>query len=143
MHEVLALTEVKIRGLELLKRPVERARHIAVVGVVELRREEDLLAGDTRRLDTLTDLALVTVRGRGIDVSVPRLQRDFDSLLNEARLGLPGACASLESAPYKHRERHTSNDSPKPSVGMRAPVFSFTVWETGIVDASTTVESEC
>lgn len=74
-----------------------------MVRVVELRREEDLLAGHARRLDTLADLALVPVRGRGVDVPVPSLERDLDGLLDETRLRLPGACAPPVSATFQRR----------------------------------------
>ena len=62
-----------------------------MVGVVELRGEEDLLAGHARALDSLADLALVAVRGRGVDVAVARAERDLDGLLDRAGLRLPGA----------------------------------------------------
>lgn len=84
-------TEVEVRCLELLERVLEGSLGAALVGVVELRREEDLLAGYARVLDSLADLALVAVRGRSVDVPVARLQGDLDGLLNLARLRLPGA----------------------------------------------------
>ena len=66
--------------------------------VVELGREEDLLAGYAREPDALADLALVAVRGRGVDVAVAGAERDLDGLLDRAGLRLPGACAGGQRA---------------------------------------------
>ena len=60
--------------------------------VVALLAEDDLHPA-------LADLALVAVRGRGVDVPVPGPERDLDGLLDEARLRLPGACAPQSARP--------------------------------------------
>jgi hypothetical protein len=58
--------------------------------VVELSGDPDLLTGNTRILDSLADLMLVSVGQCGINVSVALLQRHLDSLPYFVGLRLPG-----------------------------------------------------
>ena len=45
-----------------------------VVGVVDLRRDEQVLARDARRLERRPDLGLVAVHLSGVDMTVPDLK---------------------------------------------------------------------
>src|SRR4029453_1201838 len=47
---------------------------VAVVADPDLRLDEDLVTGEVRPVDRLADLALVQVRGSGVDVAVADLQ---------------------------------------------------------------------
>lgn len=89
------LTEVKVLGLKLAERVEQSFFSAEMVGVVELGRQEEGLAGDVRSFDTVADLALVGVGGGGIDMLVTVLQRGFHGSLDGSWLALPSAYASL------------------------------------------------
>ena len=55
----IARTEIEIRGAEVLQGALKCLSSISVVGVVQLGDEIDLLARNTRGLDTLSDLTLI------------------------------------------------------------------------------------
>jgi hypothetical protein len=54
--------------------------------VVELGGDPDLLAGNARVLDTLTNLLLVAVGKSCVDVAVAGLKRSLDSFADLTRL---------------------------------------------------------
>jgi hypothetical protein len=54
--------------------------------VVELSGDPDLLAGNARVLDALTNLLLVAVGKSGVDVTVTSLERSLDSFADLTRL---------------------------------------------------------
>src|SRR5260221_10574032 len=56
-----------------------QGRLVALLGVPQLGRDEDLVAGDVGGSDRRSHAALVAVRGGGIDVTVTRLQRLLDN----------------------------------------------------------------
>ena len=53
---------------------------VAVVGDPHLRLEEDLIARDLRAAEAEADLALVAVRGGGVDEAIPGAQRRLDGI---------------------------------------------------------------
>src|SRR5438034_1147248 len=70
--------EVQVDGIDaelpaaLLERP-ERSL-VAVVGVPEFRRDEDLVPLDLARTDRVADIPLVPVELRGVDQSIPNVE---------------------------------------------------------------------
>lgn len=72
--------EVKVNVVETkaLQRAGDALFNALVPWVVKLRSDPDLLTGDTGVLDTLTDLLLVAVGKRGVDVAVSSLERGLD-----------------------------------------------------------------
>lgn len=53
--------EVDIINIEVLQRRINAVLHTVMPSVVELGRDPDFLAGDSRITNTLADLRLVTV----------------------------------------------------------------------------------
>jgi hypothetical protein len=82
--------KVDIVGLEVLERRGDTLFDALVPGVVKLGGDPDLLAGDTRVLDTETDLSLVAVGESSVNVTVTSEESGLDSLANLVGLGLPG-----------------------------------------------------
>ena len=66
MHEI----QVDVVEPESVERLVESVSHTSVVGVGELCRDEDLLAGHGGRNDGLANGRLVAVPRRSVEVSV-------------------------------------------------------------------------
>ena len=85
-------TKVKVVDAEVAERRLDGAFDVAVRGAPQLRREEDVLARNARRLEPLADLALVLVHEGAVDVSVAVLERDLNGVLDLAGLALPGSC---------------------------------------------------
>src|SRR5690606_9692925 len=79
-HRPVDQVQVDVVGAELLEAGVERLERlvVALVGVPQLRGEEDVLARDVRVGDGLADLALVAVCGSGVDAAVAGLERGGD-----------------------------------------------------------------
>src|SRR5690606_34348446 len=75
--------EVHVVQTQLLEAQVDRVegRLGALVGVPQLRRDEELLARDARLLDRPTDSHLVAVHGGGVDVAVADLEGVGDDAL--------------------------------------------------------------
>jgi hypothetical protein len=86
VHEV----KVDVVGLEVLQRRGDTLFDALVPGVVKLGGNPDLLTGDTRVLDTETDLSLVAVGEGSVDVTVASEESGLDSFANLVGLGLPG-----------------------------------------------------
>ena len=131
-------TYIKVIEIQLLQRLIQGLLHIlrTVAVAPQLGGDEDVLtlqAGNilVGPLDALADLTLVGICRSGIDVPVAVLERDLDGLLDRAGLRLPGACARGASAGARARGR--AGDSPKPSVGICAPVLSLTNFVAGMV----------
>lgn len=82
--------QVDIVKAERLQRRLNALFDPLVPGVVELGGNPNLFTGNTRVLDSLADLMLVSVRQCGINVSVALLQRHLDSLAHFVGLRLPG-----------------------------------------------------
>lgn len=61
-----------------------------LVGIVELGDEEEVSTSDARRFDALSDLTLVPIRSRSINVGIAVLESHLNSLFNSSSLGLPG-----------------------------------------------------
>jgi hypothetical protein len=57
MHE----PEIEVRGTKLAQRILERLGGTTLIGIIELRSEEERLAGNTGGLDTLANFTLVLV----------------------------------------------------------------------------------
>jgi hypothetical protein len=72
--------QVDLIDTELAGALVERVQRgvIAVVADPQLRLHEDVAARDARAANALTDLALVRIRGRGIDQPVALPDRRLD-----------------------------------------------------------------
>ena len=85
---------VHAEAAEALGKGLQR-RVEAVIGVPELRRDEDLLARDIRARDRSPDALLVAVGGGGVDVAVADLERLPDDLLRIVRRNLEDAEAEL------------------------------------------------
>jgi hypothetical protein len=81
-HEV----KVNVVNAEGLQRAGDTLLDALVPWVVELGGDPDLLAGNARVLDTLTNLLLVAVGKSRVDVAVARLQCCLDSFTNLTRL---------------------------------------------------------
>lgn len=92
------LTEVNIGRVERLERCLECGRRVIVVVVVQLGGEEQVLPGDFRGLDSLTDLCLVRVRCSSVNVSVAMRECILDGVLDLAGLRLPCTCDDDEEA---------------------------------------------
>jgi hypothetical protein len=86
VHEV----KVDVVGLEVLERRGDTLFDALVPGVVKLGSDPDLLTGDTRVLDTETNLSLVAVGESSVNVTVTSEESGLDSLANLVGLGLPG-----------------------------------------------------
>lgn len=82
--------QVHVIGAQVLQAGVNGLADALVVGVVELRREPDLVARNARVLDALADCFLISVGRCRVQVAVSSLQSSFNSLCNFAGLGLPG-----------------------------------------------------
>lgn len=59
--------------------------------VPELGGDEELRAGDVGLADGLANLLLVAVDPSTVNVAVSGLESDLDGVLDDVRLGLPGA----------------------------------------------------
>ena len=72
MHE----EEVDVVGVQVLEGTLDRGGSPLgfVVGIVDLRGDEQVLAGDARGLERCPDLGLVAVHLGGVDVAVPDLE---------------------------------------------------------------------
>jgi hypothetical protein len=82
--------KVDVVGLEVLERRGDALFDALVPGVVELGGDPDLLTGDTRVLDTETNLSLVAVGEGSVNVTVTSEESGLDSFANLVGLGLPG-----------------------------------------------------
>jgi hypothetical protein len=98
-HEV----QVNVVDAKGLQRAGNALFDALVPWVVELGGDPDLLAGNTRVLDTLANLLLVAVGKSCIDVAVAGLERSLDGFANFTRLRLPSSeadrgdlCAGVE-----------------------------------------------
>lgn len=67
--------QVDVVGLELLERLVDNLGDVLVLHVVDLGGQEDLLSGNTRVDDTVTDLGLVSVSLGAEDVGSKTCRR--------------------------------------------------------------------
>lgn len=123
-------TEIEIIGAESLKGRLKCLRGLLLVRVVEFGGEEDRPARNAGRLNSLADLLLVLVRRRGIDVRVAVPQRKLDRVLDRARRALPRSYRRINTS---IPEQRTFEDVPRPTVGISAPVLSFTNLLAGIV----------
>lgn len=86
VHQV----KVDVVGLKVLERRGNALFDALVPGVVELGGDPDLLTGNTRVLDTETDLVLVTVGKSSVNVTVASEESSLDGLAHLVGLGLPG-----------------------------------------------------
>ena len=87
VHEV----KVDVVGSEGLEGGLDTLLDTLVPWVVELGGQPDLLTGDTRVLDSLSDLVLVAVSESGINVAVSGEERSLDGFADLVWLGLPGS----------------------------------------------------
>lgn len=71
--------QVDVVGLELLERLVDNLGDVLVLHVVDLGGQEDLLSGNTRVDDTVTDLGLVSVSLGAEDVGSKTCQSGMKS----------------------------------------------------------------
>ena len=78
MHEV----KVDVVGLEVLERGGDALFDALVPWVVKLGGDPDLLTGDTRVLDTETNLSLVAVGESSVDVTVTSEESGLDGFAN-------------------------------------------------------------
>lgn len=53
-------TEIEVRGLEVLEGGLKGLNWLPVIGIVQFSDKEDILAGNTRCLDTLADFSLIS-----------------------------------------------------------------------------------
>lgn len=87
VHEV----KVEVLYAELVKGVLNGLTNVVVVVLEELGGDPDLLTGNTRELDTLSDLVLVLVTPGAVNVTVARLESVADSITDLALGRLPGA----------------------------------------------------
>ena len=78
MHQI----EVDVVSLQRLQRRRNAFLNDMVPGVVEFCRNPDLISWDTRVLDTLADLMLVTIRKGGVNVAIASVESCFHSFSN-------------------------------------------------------------
>ena len=85
--------QVELFDAELAHGLVKRVQRgvVAEVGDPDLGLDEDVLAGQPGPADRFSDLALVAVRRRGVDVAVAGLQRRLDGGDGLVRCGLEDA----------------------------------------------------
>lgn len=88
--------------------------------ILELGCEEKIAPGHARGLDSVADLLLVAVGGRGVNVAITGLQSNLDSRLDFVGLGLP--CSKANGRDFRPRVE---------GVGLAAEVVS--VWLRDIV----------
>jgi hypothetical protein len=81
-HEV----KVNVVNAEGLQRAGDTLLDALVPWVVELGGDPDLLTGDARVLDTLTNLLFVAVGKSGVDMPVTALEGCLDSFADLTRL---------------------------------------------------------
>ena len=86
----MALTEVKVRSVELFQAIFEGLSSASMVAVVEFGGEEDRLAGDTRGLDALANLGFIAIGSSSINVLVAVREGELYSFLDGTRLRFPG-----------------------------------------------------
>lgn len=87
VHQV----EVNVVDAEILERRGDTLFNALVPWVVELGGDPDLLTGNTRVLDTLTNLGLVAVSESSVDVTITGEESGLDGLANLVGLRLPCA----------------------------------------------------
>lgn len=90
VHEV----QVDVVGAEVLETLGDALLDTLVPRVVELGGEPDLVTGNTRGLDALTNLLLVAIGERSVDVAVAGAESGLDGVAHLVGLGLPGAQAN-------------------------------------------------
>ena len=85
--------QVELLDAELADALVERVQRgvVAVVADPDLRLDEDLVAGDAGATNAFADLALVGVRGRGVDQPVAGCEGRFDGATVVGRRALKDA----------------------------------------------------
>src|SRR5207344_860266 len=86
--------EVDVIEAEPLQAAVERTQRavVSLIGVPQLRRDEQRLAGDAAFADRGADVRLVAVDARGVDVRVPAVEGGGDGRPGgRARRRLPHA----------------------------------------------------
>lgn len=83
--------EVDVVGAERLEGRLNALLDALVPWVVKLGGDPDLLTGDTRVLDTETDLVLVAVGKSSVNVPVASEESGLDGVADLVRLALPGS----------------------------------------------------
>ena len=81
--------EIDIVRSQISETAFDAILHAVMPGVVQLRRQPDLGAWDTRFFDGLADFFLVAVCQSGVDVAVPLGQCPLDGVGDFIGLGLP------------------------------------------------------
>ncbi len=89
MHE----EEVDVVGAQVLEGALDRGGRLLgfVVGVVDLRGDEQVFARDSRGLKRRPDLGLVAVHLGGVDVAVPDLEGAANRVVRVLGRDLVGA----------------------------------------------------
>jgi len=82
--------EVKVLYSELVKRVLNGLANVVVVEFEKLRGDPNLLTGDTRELDSLSDLVFVLVTPGAVNVTVTRLESVAHGITNLTLGRLPG-----------------------------------------------------
>ncbi len=104
-HRPVDQVEVDVVEAEAAETGLEgrQSRVVTLLGVPELGRDEDVLAGDARGRDRGADALLVAVGPGGVDVAVAGIERLFDHLLRVLGRHLEDAEPELGDL-RRHRE---------------------------------------